>query len=200
MRIATRVGVALAVRWGGLLSIQTGAQQPAGDAPRYTGGELELPRDYRAWPFIGAGLGMSYADGEGTPEEADNPLFTHAFVNPSSYAAFMQTGAWPDGTTFILEFRRSAGEGSINVAGRFATGLAFLEAEVKDSRFPDGWAYFNFGPGDDLRASTAPLDAEASAACVECHTEHGAVERTFVQFYPTLLKVARERGTLKPGF
>jgi hypothetical protein len=26
------------------------------------------------------------------------------------------------------------------------------------------------------------------------------VERTFVQFYPTLLEVARQKGTLKPGF
>jgi len=37
-------------------------------------------------------------------------------------------------------------------------------------------------------------------ACVECHTKHTAVERTFVQFYPTLLEVARRMGTLKPGF
>jgi hypothetical protein len=179
----------------------TDAQEQPADAPRYVDGTaLVLPVDYRSWPFIGGGLGMSYVDGEGTPDQGDAPLFTHAFVNPSSYAAFMQTGAWPDGTTFILEFRRSAGEGSINVAGRFATELAFLEAEVKDSRFPDGWGYFNFGPGNDLVASTPPLGAEAAAPCVECHTDHAAVERTFVQFYPTLLDVAREMGTLKPGF
>jgi hypothetical protein len=35
---------------------------------------------------------------------------------------------------------------------------------------------------------------------VACHTQNTAVERTFVQFYPTLLEVARNRGTLKPGF
>jgi hypothetical protein len=35
---------------------------------------------------------------------------------------------------------------------------------------------------------------------VECHTQHTAVERTFVQFYPTLLEVARRKGTLKPAF
>ena len=29
---------------------------------------------------------------------------------------------------------------------------------------------------------------------------HTAVERTFVQFYPTLLEVARQKGTVKPGF
>ena len=30
-------------------------------------------------------------------------------------------------------------------------------------------------------------------------TKHTAVERTFVQFYPTLLEVARRMGTVKPG-
>ena len=45
-----------------------------------------------------------------------------------------------------------------------------------------------------------PLSGETLAGCVECHTKHTAVERTFVQFYPTLLEVARRMGTLKPGF
>jgi aspartate oxidase len=46
----------------------------------------------------------------------------------------------------------------------------------------------------------APLSGNRVAACIACHTEHTAVERTFVQFYPTLLDVAREKGTLKTGF
>ena len=183
-----------------VLAVATGAQQPQADGPTYQDGtNLVLPADYRSWPFIGAGLGMSYVEGGGTPE-SENPLFSHAFVNPSSHRSFMDTGTWPDGTVVMLEFRRSASEGSINVSGRFATDLAFLEAEVKDSRFPDGWAYFNFGPGDGLREATPPLTGDAVSACVECHSESGAVERTFVQFYPTLLDVAREKGTLRPGF
>jgi hypothetical protein len=44
-----------------------------------------------------------------------------------------------------------------------------------------------------------PLAGDEVASCVQCHSEHGAVERTFVQFYPHLLDVAREKGTLKPG-
>jgi hypothetical protein len=112
----------------------------------------------------------------------------------------MDTGSWPDGTVFILEFRDSQSEGSINRAGRFATNLVFLEAEVKDSRFPDGWAFYRFGPGNDLARVAEPLSGAAAAPCVECHSEHAAVERTFVQFYPTLLEVARRKGTLKPGF
>jgi len=50
-----------------------------------------------------------------------------------------------------------------------------------------------------LARAATPLAGEAVAPCVECHSENAAVERTFVQFYPHLLEVAREKGTLKPG-
>ena len=172
-----------------------------GDGPQYVNGtSLVRPADYRSWPFIGAGLGMTYEGEQGTPPQEQNPTFSHAFVNPASYRHFMETGRWRDGTVFVLEFRRSASEGSINVGGRFATDLVGLEAEVKDSRFPDGWAFYNFGRADRLRETAEPLAGDQVAPCVECHTTHTAVERTFVQFYPTLLDVARAKGTLKPGF
>ena len=177
------------------------SQAPSGDGPRYENGtDLVRPADYRSWPFIGAGLGMTY-DGERGTQAAtpDDPRFTHAFVNPTAYAHFMRTGRWPDGTVFMLEFRGSETEASINRVGRFATQLTFLEAEVKDKRFPDGWAFYTFGPGDRLAPVAKPLAGAEVASCVECHSEHAAVERTFVQFYPHLLEVAREKGTLKPG-
>jgi len=184
-----------------LAAMTADSQPPAGDGPQYENGtDLVRPTDYRSWPFIGAGLGMTY-DGERGTQAAgpDNPRFTHAFVNPTSYEHFMRTGSWPDGTVFMLEFRASQTEGSINRAGRFATRLTFLEAEVKDSRFADGWAFYAFGPGDQLARVARPLAGQEVASCIECHSEHAAVERTFVQFYPHLLDVAREKGTLKPG-
>ena len=89
-------------------------------------------------------------------------------------------------------------EGSINKAGRFQTQLVGLEAEVKDSRFPDGWGFFNFSQKGAITNTAEPLPLDAG--CVECHTKNTAVERTFVQFYPTLMEVARKMGTVKPGF
>jgi hypothetical protein len=183
------------------LVVAASAQAPrdGGGAARYENGtDLVLPADYRSWPFIGAGLGMTYDGERGTPPSA-NPLFTHAFVNPAAYEHFMRTGTWPDGAVFMLEFRASQTEGSINRAGRYATELTLLEAEVKDSRFPDGWAFYAFGREGALAPVAKPLAGDDVASCVECHTEHGAVERTFVQFYPHLLDVAREKGTLNPG-
>jgi hypothetical protein len=183
------------------LTMTADPQAPNRGAPQFENGtELVRPTDYRSWPFIGAGLGMTY-DGERGTQAAtpDNPRFTHAFVNPAAYEHFMQTGTWPDGTVFMLEFRASQTEGSINRSGRFATQLTFLEAEVKDSRFPDGWAFYAFGPGNNLARAAKPLAGADVASCVECHSENGAVERTFVQFYPHLLEVARAKGTLRPG-
>jgi hypothetical protein len=170
---------------------------PQSEAPRYVkGSNLVRPPDYREWVYLSSGLGMEYNPVPGT--NRDSPSFGNVFVNPSSYRAFMNTGKWPDKTTFVLEFRASKSEGSINKGGRFQSQLVGLEAEVKDSKFPDGWAFFNFGSGSALADSAEPLPADRG--CVDCHTKNTAVERTFVQFYPTLLDVARRMKTVKPGF
>jgi hypothetical protein len=174
-------------------------QTPGETGPQYVNKvNLMRPPDYREWIFVSSGLGMEYNPLPGTP---GGNSFGNVFVNPSSYRAFMKTGTWPDRTIFVLEFRSSTSEGSINKAGRFQAQLVGLEAEVKDSRFPDGWAFFNFmpnGPQGPTVDIAQPLPV--SAGCVECHTKNTAVERTFVQFYPTLLDVARKMGTVKPGF
>jgi hypothetical protein len=180
-------------------AMQADGPAARGDGPQYVNKvNLVRPPDYREWIFVSSGLGMEYNPLPGTP---GGNSFGNVFVNPSAYRAFMKTGKWPDRTIFVLEFRGSTGEGSINKAGRFQSQLVGLEAEVKDSRFPDGWAFFNFmpdGPKGQIVANAKPLPE--NAGCVECHTKNTAVERTFVQFYPTLLDVARKMGTVKPGF
>jgi hypothetical protein len=174
-------------------------QQTLTDGPRYLDGtSLVRPIDYLEWPFVGSALGLAY-EAETASSDAP-PNFTNVFVNPSSYRAFMETGAWPNGSVFVLELRRSQTDAAPNRGGQFQGDLLSLEAEVKDSRFSDGWAFFNFGRGTDLAEVAVPLSGAAAAPCVQCHTNETAVERTFVQFYPTLLQVARQKGTLKPGF
>jgi hypothetical protein len=37
-----------------------------------------------------------------------------------------------------------------------------------------------------------------SADCYSCHLEHGAVDNTFVQFYPVLMEIAKGKGTFRP--
>lgn len=179
------------------VSVVLSAQQPQRDGPRYDGMRLVRPADYREWPFLGSGLGLTYNEGNGANAA---PPFTNVFVNPSSYRSFVDTGTWPNQTVFVLESRRSETNAAPNVGGRFQGEMLGLEAEVKDTRFPDGWAFFNFGRAPTLDSAASPLAGDAVRPCVECHTQHTAVERTFVQFYPTLLEVARRKGTLKPAF
>ena len=71
-----------------------------------------------------------------------------------------------------------------------------MEVALKDTaRFSDQWGYFGFNGS----ATTAKQFGE-SAGCNACHSKNGAVENTFVQFYPTLLDIARAKGTLKPSY
>jgi hypothetical protein len=187
--------VAVAVRAALGTGATAEAAQVMDSGPRYKGTSLLKPTDYRDWVFLSSGLGMEY---ESATSPDGSPLFGNVFVNPTSYRSFMKTGKWPNPTIFVLEFRASKSDGSINKGGRFQGELVGLEAEVKDSRFPDGWAFFNFSRGGRIQDIAEPL--AASAGCVECHTKNTAVERTFVQFYPTLMDVARKMGTLKPGY
>jgi hypothetical protein len=166
------------------------------DGPKYAQGTNNLlrPTDYREWMFIGSSLGLNYP----APGAAPGPdQFNNVFVNPSSYREFMKTGKWPDKTIWVLEFRGVGKESVANRTGQFQTSIVGFEANVKDSRFPDGWGYFGFR-ADEMSAS--PLSGDTVKRCIDCHTTHTAVERTFVQFYPTLLEVAKKMGTVKKDY
>jgi hypothetical protein len=155
--------------------------------PRYVADKLVRPENYREWTFLSSGLGMNY-----NPSANENEMFTNVFVPQSSYREFLATGKWPDKTMFVVEDRGSETKGSINKTGHFQTDLHGIGVEVKDeSRFPEKWAYFNFG------ADTKTAGANPKAACWQCHNDNAAVEHTFVQFYPTLKPVAQKFGTYR---
>lgn len=198
MTAKKKMAVIVGLAFGTAFFLTVWAQITPGDGPRYVNGnDLVRPTDYREWVYVGGGLGLTY-DVASNPQ--DPPRFGSVFVNPSAYRSFVQTGKWPDGTVLVLESRFSETDVFVSNRGRFQTKLRGIEAEVKDSRFPDGWAFYDFGNAGSLRDTAAPIVAEVVARCVECHTKNTAVERTFVQFYPTLLEAARQKGTVKPGF
>jgi hypothetical protein len=186
----------LATLWisAAFISPRVVAQHAADDvAPLKANHALEVPANYREWVFLSAGLGMSYGP-NAAPADAPQP-FTNVYVNPSSYRAFMQTGRWPDRTQFVLEIRGSATEGSINRGGKYQTAVRAVEMNVKDSRLPGGWGFYNFGSG---AGPSEPLPQ--SASCYSCHATNTAVEHTFVQFYPSLMEVARRLGTVRSDY
>ncbi len=168
---------------------RVGAASPDSTAASYTrAGELNFPEHYREWVFLSAGLDMSYRN-DAAPGHS---MFDNVFAEPGAWREFVRSGTWPDGTLLVLEVRGATGQGSINQRGKFQTGEVMgIEVHAKDlRRFRGGWAFFTFR-GREPAAATPQ-----SADCYSCHQAHGAVDTTFVQFYPTLLEIAREKGTL----
>jgi hypothetical protein len=145
---------------------------------------LALPADYREWIFLSSGLGMTYGplaapDGQ--------PRFENVFVSRPAWEAFLKTGMWPDKTMLILEVRAAESKGSINKGGHYQSEVVGIEAEVKDA---GKWTFYAFGSGG---TEGGPLPRTES--CYSCHAQNGAVDNTFVQFYPTILPVAKAKGT-----
>ena len=167
---------------------QASANSTAANLPVYTAdGKLALPANYRDWTFLTSGFGMNYSNGT-----SSNPMFTNVFVTPEALHGFKATGKWPDKSMFVVEIYAPASRGSINKSGQYQDAFRGLDIEVKDASRPHEWSYYNFDPGDTAAEATGP-------GCNKCHSEHAAVENTFVQFYPTLLDFAVKKNLIKPG-
>ena len=132
------------------------------------------------------------------PEPGPNQMhmLDNVFVDPGAYKVFLQTGTWPDRTILIKENRMAESAGTLSKSGRFQTGVMNLEIHLKDeTRFPGKWAFFVSSDGK----APAVLMPQ-SANCYSCHQDRGAADTTFVQFYPTLLGIAKDKGTLSAGY
>jgi hypothetical protein len=173
---------------------QAGGSNPAdSNAPLYTAdGGLKFPANYREWVYLTSGVDMSY----GPAMDMGHSMFDNVFVNPEAYKSFLQTGTWPDKTLLVLEVRKAGSKNSINKNGHYQTGeIMGREVHVKDAaRFEGKWAFFAFSEGDTGKLMPKEMD------CYSCHQQHGAVDTTFVQFYPTLLEIAKKKNTLSPSY
>jgi len=184
-----------AIRFAWRPSVPAKAAPP--QTPAYAAnGEMLPPANYREWIYLSSGIDMSYSPKAMSMGEGMS-MFDNVFVNPEAYRSFLATGTWPDKTVMILEGREGRSKGSINQRGHYqAVGVADLEVHVKDEgRFPEKWAFFGFDAPDKNGKLFPPKES-----CYSCHQEHGAVDTTFVQFYPTLLPVAQAKGTLSAEF
>jgi hypothetical protein len=150
-----------------------------GEAPVYdASGALLRPEGYRECVFVGASLGLSYA--EGASDDGHGEIH-NVYLRPEAYQHYRRTGRFPDRTVLVLELFEAASKVAPSKHGLFEGRRTALEAAVKDTRLPDGWAYFSFGDGSEARSRAAPR-----RSCFACHVEHAAVDNVFVQFYPVL--------------
>jgi hypothetical protein len=167
---------------------------PCAAAAQGDGARMPIPSDYRSWVFLTSSLDLNYNDAipgaSGRRSVLDN-----IFVNPEAYRSFVQTGTWPDKTVLVKENRIAESAGTLSKSGKFQTGIVSMELHVKDeARFPGKWAFFV------SNGKTPGVQVPMGADCYSCHTQHGAVDSTFVQFYPTLLEIATGKGTLSQAY
>lgn len=192
MRAATKlliISPAILLVWAATPQTKTSP----GSGVEYTSdGQLRLPSDYREWVYLSSGFDMSY----NPAMQMGHHMFDNVFVNPDAWRAFVKSGTWPDKTVLVLEARGAEDRGSINQKGNFqAAAVMGLEVHVKDqARFASKWAFFGFSGGQT--AKMIPLTEN----CYSCHRDHGAVDTTFVQFYPTLMPIEKEKGTVDAAY
>ena len=147
-------------------------------APQFKGDALVQPTGYDTWPLVGSSLGLSYS---GRPDNGPG-TFHRVYMSPASYETYKKTGQFPEGTMFVLESYEAQEKKSIAQGGYTEGARVGLDASVKDkSRYPDGWAYFNFDNGASATAKAFP-----DSRCHSCHVAHGEKDSVFVQFYPNL--------------
>ena len=175
------------IRWSFLALASCSAPAPESPAPpegtpparpRYTeAGELLRPQGTEDWVFVGSSMGLDYS--EGTREDGPGH-FQNVFMEPAAFAEYASTGRFPEKTMFALVIHEPRQRESIGRQGWFSGDLVSLEVSVKDSeRFPESWAYFDFGKDRGTATAKRP------EACHACHLEHGK-DNVFVQFYPRL--------------
>ena len=153
---------------------------------------MAVPDDYRQWVFLTSSLDLNYS----TAAAPSHHMLDNVFVNPEAYKAFLKTGTWPDKTVLVKENRMAESAGTLSKSGQFQTGVMDLEIHVKDeARFPGKWAFFVSSDG-----KAAGTLMPQSASCYSCHRDHAAVDTTFVQFYPILLGIAKDKGTLSASY
>lgn len=172
-------------------------EEAGGGDPRFTPqNELIRPEGFREWIFVGASLGMSYTEEAARPA---NQLFHNVYLHPRAYQEYRKSGRFPERTILAMEVLTPGSQTSINRQGQFEDRFVGVEAAVKDSsRFPEGWAYFDFtGRGQAPPPGTPTAKAFPKQACWACHSQHAQTDNVFTQFYPLLRRSASSASSGK---
>ena len=187
-RLCILIGTSVFILIG--LRLSQGEEQTpvSSTGPRYTQeGKLLRPAGYETWVFVGASLGMTYEEESAAAGEIGK--FGNVYLEPTAYAQYLATGTFPEKTMLALAVYEPVSEASINQGGHFEGEQIALEVAVKDhEQFDEGWAYFDFQPGQ--KAS----QAFTKKKCFACHVQHAADDNVFVQFYPILRGVQASKA------
>lgn len=168
----------------------TPTPQPAKALAGFTAkGELERPKDYRTWVYIGSPL---------TPNDMNDghaafPEFHNVYIDPASYEHYKNTGEFRDGTVLVKELVSVGTKSTASGKGYFEGEFLGVEAMVKDkARFPkepSNWGFFRFtdeeAAASGKKGTLKTLAPNVAANCTACHAQ-GDQDRVFIQHYPVL--------------
>lgn len=143
-------------------------------------GQMRLPDNLEHWVHLGSSLGMQYSE---TPFDPQNPgSFQIVMMEPTAYAEFERTNEFPEGSMFALVFYDVAQAVPPNREGFVMGNASAIEIHYKNrTLFPEnGFNFYMFEPG--MTAAQPALTAPNS--CISCHSQNGAHDATFTQFYP----------------
>lgn len=160
--------------------------------PRFTAdGRLSRPEGWESWVLAGTSMGLTYNEPRRELQPGDPPgSFLNVYIQPWAYERFMEEGAFPEGTMFILAGSEPVRKADPARGGFYQGPIRLLEVHLKQEGLHEsGWAFYGFGGGAD---AADPIPGEA--ACYSCHAESADYDHVFVQFYPEI----RERLGLEP--
>jgi hypothetical protein len=192
------IGAACALLSGGFLVVglahAADGDRPANkrQLPQYNAaGELLLPKDFHSWIFVGAPLTPNALnDGK-----ANFPEYHNVYIEPGSYAIFLKTGKFPEGTMMFKELQLTLPAENPDGSRTEPSGRGFFpgafngaDVTVKDSKRyseTNGWGFFNFNHFEPKAASAKLLPKEE---CGYCHMASAKKDMVWTQFYRLLDK------------
>ncbi|HEV2751827.1 MAG TPA: cytochrome P460 family protein [Gemmatimonadales bacterium] len=157
---------------------------PEDQLPHFTtDGALMPPVGWETWVMVGSSIGLSYNQGAPPAAGAAPGMFHNVYMQPWAYRAFVQTGAFPEQTMFVLTFYEASRKSAPARVG-FYEGDRQPGYEVhtkKKGIDPSGWAFFGFAGG-----TAVGQKLPGTAPCYSCHATEAAHDNVFTQFYPPL--------------
>ena len=136
---------------------------------------VNRPFNYRQWVNVGTTLipkgTVNIIDGLAIKSNE----YIDTYVEPKSFAIYMATGNWPNGTQIVKEFTalKTAKPGEVTTESHY-NGLALLVKDTERFSEETGYlGYFNFGHHREpyeMRSSLMPR--EQCSACHEASASH----------------------------
>ena len=160
---------------------QDAVTKPLDAAQFNAAGKLLKPANLDEWVFLGTSLGMGY--NPGSFNAARPGQFQVALIEPNAYRYFVKNRSFAPGSMLLLSFYNADTQSrSINQNGFTQADLTNFEIHIIDPACgSDGRAFYTF-QADATEGNLLP----PGNGCVRCHTQHGAFQGTFAQFYPTI--------------